>query len=225
MAKRASKPGSYDADAIQMLEGLDAVRKRPGMYIGGTGSDGLSHLLWELIDNGIDEASAGHARAVDVLFHPDGSYEVRDDGRGIPIDRHAKKRVSALEVVFTELHAGGKFGGSAYTASGGLHGVGASVVNALSRKLIADVDREGATWRLTFVNRQAGRIVNDAFVKGHELEKMGNVKTGRTGTRVRFWPDTDVFDPAATITTSDVRDRLGQMAFLVPGLADRKSVV
>ena len=162
--KALAKQG-YGADSIQMLEGLDAVRKRPGMYIGGTGPEGLLHLLWELIDNAIDEAAAGHARHVEVIFHPDGSYEVSDDGRGIPIDRHTKKRVSALEVVFTELHAGGKFGGGAYTASGGLHGVGASVVNALSRKLVAEVDRDSATFRLSFEKRQPGRFDDDKFTK------------------------------------------------------------
>ena len=121
---------SYDADAIQTLEGLEAVRNRPGMYIGGTGSDGLMHLVWELIDNAIDEASAGFADKVDLTLHRDKSIEVADNGRGIPVDLHSGRKVSALEVVFTELHAGGKFGGGAYSSSGGLHGVGASVVNA-----------------------------------------------------------------------------------------------
>ena len=215
--KALAKQG-YGADSIQMLEGLDAVRKRPGMYIGGTGPEGLLHLLWELIDNAIDEAAAGHARHVEVIFHPDGSYEVSDDGRGIPIDRHTKKRVSALEVVFTELHAGGKFGGGAYTASGGLHGVGASVVNALSRKLVAEVDRDSATFRLSFEKRQPGRFDDDKFTKTHDLERVRSVPEGRTGTRVRFWPDMAIFEPDAGIQTKDVRDRLAQMAFLVPGL-------
>ena len=133
------------------------------------------------------------------MFHADGSYEVVDDGRGIPVDRHAKKKVSALEVVFSELHAGGKFGSGAYTASGGLHGVGASVVNALSRKLVAEVERDGVRWRLTFVDRQAGRFDDDRFVRTHELERVAKVPANRTGTRVRFWPDTDLFDPEARI--------------------------
>jgi len=209
---------SYDADAIQMLEGLEAVRKRPGMYIGGTGSDGLSHLLWELIDNAIDEAAAGHASAVTVTFHDDGSYEVADNGRGIPIDRHSRKKVSALEVVFTELHAGGKFGGGAYAASGGLHGVGASVVNALARKLVVEVDRNGQTHRLSFLERVAGHFEGDRFRRGHELEVAGKVPLWRTGTRVRFWPDTDIFDADATISYAEVRDRVAQMCFLVPKL-------
>jgi DNA gyrase subunit B len=215
-----AKPNSYGAEAIETLEGLDAVRKRPGMYIGGTGANGLTHLLWELIDNAIDEASAGHARRIGVAFHGDGSYEVVDDGRGIPIDRHAKKKVTALEVVFTELHAGGKFGGGAYAASGGLHGVGASVVNALSTKLVAEVERDGARWRLAFLDRAAGRFGADgqSFSKTHELEKVASVPKGRSGTRVRFWPDLDIFDPEAKIELADVRGRIEQMCFLVPGL-------
>ncbi|MEA3217810.1 MAG: gyrase subunit, partial [Acidimicrobiia bacterium] len=219
MAATKKTAARYGADAIEMLEGLEAVRKRPGMYIGGTGAEGLSQLLWELIDNAIDEAAAGHAHNIGVAFHSDGSYEVVDDGRGIPVDRHSKKRVSALEVVFSELHAGGKFGGGAYTASGGLHGVGASVVNALSSKLVAEVEREGVRWRLTFVRQQAGRYEGDRFVKTHELERVAKVPEARTGTRVRFWPDTDLFDGEATITTAQVRDRLGQMCFLVAGLS------
>ncbi|MGD9751324.1 MAG: type IIA DNA topoisomerase subunit B [Acidimicrobiia bacterium] len=201
-----------------MLEGLEAVRKRPGMYIGGTGSDGLSHLLWELIDNAVDEAAAGHASKVTVTFHDDGSFEVEDNGRGIPIDRHTRKKVSALEVVFTELHAGGKFGSGAYAASGGLHGVGASVVNALSRKLVAEVDRDGGTHRLTFVDRAAGRFDGNRFRKGHDLEVVAKVPVWRTGTRVRFWPDTDIFDADAAISYPAVRDRVAQMCFLVPNL-------
>ena len=171
------KGSGYGADAIQMLEGLEAVRKRPGMYIGGTGEDGLAHLLWELIDNAVDEAAAGHAGHIGVVFHADGSYEVVDDGRGIPVDRHAKKKVSALEVVFSELHAGGKFGSGAYTASGGLHGVGASVVNALSRKLVAEVERDGVRWRLTFVDRQAGRF-DERPLRAHPRARAGGQGAG-----------------------------------------------
>ena len=225
--RNAAGKNGYGADAIEMLEGLDAVRKRPGMYIGGTGPEGLVHLLWELIDNAIDEAAAGHATRVGVAFHADGSYEVADDGRGIPTGRHAKKRVSALEVVFTELHAGGKFGGGAYAASGGLHGVGASVVNALSRRLVVEVERDGLRSRLCFNERVAGQFDDqDTFRRTHDLEAVAKVPRSRTGTRVRFWPDTDIFEEGAAIEVADVRGRLEQMSFLVPGieivLADRR---
>ena len=186
-AKKTSTSG-YDADAIQTLEGLEAVRKRPGMYIGGTGSDGLMHLVWELIDNAVDEASAGFADKVDITLHRDRSIEVADNGRGIPIDLHARKKVSALEVVFTELHAGGKFGGGAYSSSGGLHGVGASVVNALAQKLVAEVDRDGATHILGFNERAAGQFANGStgtgrFSKGHALVKAKRISKNKTGMR------------------------------------------
>lgn len=211
----------YDASHIQVLKGLDAVRKRPGMYIGGTGSEGLSHLLWELIDNAIDEAAAGFCDRVEVTFHRDGSLEVADNGRGIPIDVKEHGR-SALEVVFTELHAGGKFGSGAYASSGGLHGVGASVVNALATKLVAEVDRDGATWRLTFLGRQPGRVdASGSFVQTSELERVKGVRRGTTGTRVRFWPDNEIFDPDATIEYAAVRERIARLSFIVPGLTIR----
>jgi DNA gyrase subunit B len=213
-----STNGSYDADAIHTLEGLEAVRKRPGMYIGGTGSDGLMHLVWELIDNGVDEASAGYASKVDVTLHRDGSVEVADDGRGIPVDRHAKRKVSALEVVFTELHAGGKFGGGAYSSSGGLHGVGASVVNALASKLMAEVDRDGYTHQLWFHHRVAGSFQGGKFKPGHTLEKVKKVPKSRTGTRVRFWPDFEIFDPEARIDYDEICERTMSACFLVPGM-------
>ena len=213
--------GAYDADQIEVLEGLEAVRKRPGMYIGGTGSGGLTHLLWEIIDNGVDEAAAGHAKMVEVTFHSDGSYEVADDGRGIPVEKK-EGDVTALEVVFTELHAGGKFGNGAYGASGGLHGVGASVVNALSDRMEIEVDRKSSTHRLDFKDQVAGqRAQNGRFTAGHALKKVGKVPSGRTGTRVRFWPDRDIFDPDASIDYDEVRERLGQVCFLVPGLKIR----
>jgi DNA gyrase subunit B len=216
----ASRKGSgYDADAIQTLEGLEAVRKRPGMYIGGTGSGGLTHLVWELIDNAVDEAAAGYCNRIEIVFHRDKSVEVIDNGRGIPIDRHPKRKVSALEVVLTELHAGGKFGGGAYGASGGLHGVGASVVNALSTQLVAEVDREGHTWQLSFLDRVAGHFdARDRFSPSHELQKVKKIAPKKTGTRVRFWPDWDIFDADATIDIEQVRERVSTMCFLVPGL-------
>jgi len=211
----------YDAEHIQVLEGLEAVRKRPGMYIGGTGSDGLSHLLWELIDNAVDEAAGGHADRIDVVFHPDGSYEVGDNGRGIPVDVK-NGDVSALEVVFTELHAGGKFGSGAYVASGGLHGVGASVVNALSARMLVQVDRAGATHELEFREREAGHTsTNGRFRPSHRLTKVKRVAKTRTGTRVRFWPDRDIFDPDATVSHAQARDRIAQLCFLIPGMKVR----
>jgi len=216
---RAVATSGYDADAIQTLEGLDAVRKRPGMYIGGTGNAGLLHLVWELIDNAVDEAAAGHANRIEVLFHRDRSVEVIDNGRGIPVDKHQKKKVSALEVVLTELHAGGKFGGGAYGASGGLHGVGASVVNALSNKLVAEVDRDGVTYQLSFQNRVAGHFdERGRFKSSHELRTIKKIAPKKTGTRIRFWPDFDIFEPEATIDVREVRERVTTMCFLVPGL-------
>jgi len=219
-ATRGSGKG-YDADAIQTLEGLEAVRKRPGMYIGGTGSQGLMHLVWELLDNAVDEAAAGFADRVDITLHRDNSVEVADNGRGIPIDRHAKRKVSALEVVLTELHAGGKFGGSAYGASGGLHGVGASVVNALSSRLVAQVDRDGHTHELGFNERVAGQFSGSTFTAGHLLEKVKRISKNKTGTRIRFWSDRDIFDPEARFDVDQVRDRVVQACFLVPGVKIR----
>ena len=206
----------YDAADIETLEGLEAVRKRPGMYIGGTGSAGLMHLVWEILDNAVDEAAAGEANRVHVTFHRDGSVEVADNGRGIPVGKHPKRKVSALEVVLTELHAGGKFGGGAYGASGGLHGVGASVVNALSRRLSAEVDREGHTWAIDFDERVAGHFSGSKFTKSHELKKTARTK--KTGTRIRYWPDNDVFDPEATIDWDEVEARVKLACYLVPGL-------
>ena len=211
----------YDADAIQTLEGLDAVRKRPGMYIGGTGGPGLMHLVWELVDNAVDEAAAGFARKIEVTLHRDQSVEVADDGRGIPIDRHAKRKVSALEVVLTELHAGGKFGGGAYGASGGLHGVGASVVNALSTKLVAQVDRDGHTHELAFRERVAGHFSGAAFAPGHDIARVKRISKNKTGTRIRCWPERESFDADARIDADEIRQRIVQSCFLVPGVKVR----
>jgi DNA gyrase subunit B len=191
------------------------------MYIGGTGTDGLHHLVWELIDNSVDEAAAGHANLIEVTLHKDRSVEVCDNGRGIPTGVKEGKR-TALEYVFTELHAGGKFGSGAYSASGGLHGVGASVVNALATKLVVEVDRDGQTHRLGFQNRKPGTFgPNGGFKAGSVLEIVKKIPPKRTGTRVRFWPDFDIFDPDATIEYNKVRDHVAQVCFLVPGLKVR----
>lgn len=150
----------YTARHLSVLEGLEAVRKRPGMYIGSTDSRGLMHCLWEIIDNAVDEALAGYCQSIAITLHADGSVEVQDDGRGIPIDIEPKTGLTGVEVVFTKLHAGGKFGGGSYTASGGLHGVGASVVNALSTRLDVQVDRGGKTYGMSFRRGEPGRFID-----------------------------------------------------------------
>ena len=208
---------SYDADSIETLEGLEAVRKRPAMYIGGNGSEGLMHLVWEIVDNAVDEAAAGFATKVGVTLHRKGSVEVTDNGRGIPVNKHPERDVSALEVVFTELHAGGKFGEGAYKASGGLHGVGASVVNALSTRLDVEVRRDGYVHELSFSNQEPGHFVAGRFRASSDVRPL-NRRTKATGTTVRFWPDMALFHPEARIDADEVRRRVRQMCFLVPGL-------
>ena len=220
---------SYTARHLSVLEGLEAVRKRPGMYIGTTDSRGLMHCVWEIVDNAVDEALGGFCRRIDVLLHADGSLEVRDDGRGIPVDIEPKTGLSGVEVVFTKLHAGGKFGGGSYAASGGLHGVGASVVNALSERLDVEVDRGGRTHRMTFHRGEPGTFADPAsgpsphspftpFVDHSELQVFGRVARGRTGSRIRFWPDRQVFPAAAVLSYDDLLARMRQTSFLVPGL-------
>lgn len=222
-ASKSKTKSSYEAADIQTLKDLEAVRKRPGMYIGGTGQEGFMHLVWELLDNAIDEASAGFCSKLNITFYKDGSIEISDNGRGIPVDLHpGRKKVTALEVVFTELHAGGKFKTGAYGATGGLHGVGASVVNALSTELIVEVDRNGKTWRLGFQDGVAGKFTNNdikkKFTPGHELEKVKSVSANKTGTRVRFWPNRDLFDPSVEIDYDEVCSRIKRVCCLVPGL-------
>jgi DNA gyrase subunit B len=209
----------YSAQDIQVLEGLDPVRKRPGMYIGSTGPSGLHHLIWEVVDNAVDEAMAGVATRIDVTLLADGGVRVTDNGRGIPVDDHPQyKGRSAAEIVMTMLHAGGKFGGGGYKVSGGLHGVGVSVVNALSSRCVLEVDRDGNTYRQEYaaVKPRGGGV--KAGVPQGPLKKVGASKRGSTGTTVTFWPDPDVFDEvefrAATVT-----ERLQVMAFLNRGLA------
>ncbi len=219
---------SYTARHLSVLEGLEAVRKRPGMYIGTTDSRGLMHCVWEIIDNAVDEALGGHCDQIDVVLHKDGSVEVRDNGRGIPVDIEPKTGLTGVEVVFTKLHAGGKFGGGSYTASGGLHGVGASVVNALSARLDVEVDRSGKTHRMTFHRGEPGTFADrgepspDAvfspFVDASELTVVGKVPKGRTGTRVRYWADRQIFPATAAFSYDELVSRVRQTTFLVPGL-------
>ncbi len=199
---------TYDSSQIQVLEGLDPVRKRPGMYIGETNEQGLHHLVWEIVDNSIDEAMAGHAKHITVTMHSDGSISVEDDGRGIPVDVHAKTGKSALETVMTVLHAGGKFGGaeSGYKVSGGLHGVGASVVNALSDNMQVWVHKDG-------------KIYTQSYKRGIPDDQVKDTgeKTKKHGTVVRFWPDGTMF--TTTIFNYDtIRTRLRQQAYLTKGI-------
>ncbi|PJJ55332.1 DNA gyrase/topoisomerase IV subunit B [Compostimonas suwonensis] len=219
----------YSARHLSVLEGLEAVRKRPGMYIGSTDSRGLMHCLWEVIDNSVDEALAGNGTQIDVLLHADASVEVRDTGRGIPVDIEPKTGLSGVEVVFTKLHAGGKFGSGSYAASGGLHGVGASVVNALSERLDVEVDRDGKTWAMSFHRGEPGIFTDSGrepspdapftpFEKGSELRVVGTVRKGVTGTRVRYWADRQIFTKGAEFQTAELSSRARQTAFLVPGL-------
>ena len=215
----------YSARHLSVLEGLEAVRKRPGMYIGSTDSRGLMHCLWEIIDNSVDEALAGHCKNIDVRINSDGSAMVTDDGRGIPIDNEAKTGLSGVELIFTKLHAGGKFGGGSYGASGGLHGVGASVVNALSERLDARVYRDGYRWDMSFHRGEPGNFVADGktqkftpFINSSELAKTEKVAKKKTGTEVRFWPDAQIFT-STEFDRDALISRLRQTAFLVPGLA------
>jgi DNA gyrase subunit B len=214
---------SYNARHLLVLEGLEAVRKRPGMYIGSSDTRGLMHCVWEIIDNGVDEALSGSCRRIEVILAADGSVEVRDDGRGIPVDTEPKTGLTGVEVVYTRLHAGGKFGGGSYVATGGLHGVGASVVNALSSRLDVEVDRGTTTHGMSFKRGVPGRFSGpgpDAtFTPGSGLAKIGRVKKGVTGTRVRFWPDRQVFTKDASFAYDELVTRARQTSFLVPGLA------
>ncbi len=197
---------SYSAKDITVLEGLEPVRKRPGMYIGGVGSAGLHHLVWEILDNAVDEAMNGFATTIAVTLHDDGAtITVADDGRGIPVDKHGKTNTSALEVIFTVLHAGGKFEGTNYKTAGGLHGVGASVVNALSKELVATVKRDGALWELRFGQ---GKPVGG-------LKKLGAARG--TGTTVRFHPDPVIF-PKVEFDAEVIRQRLEVVSYLHKGV-------
>lgn len=205
MAEGKAKKSGYSADQITVLEGLEPVRKRPGMYIGGTGVEGLHHLVWEIVDNGIDEALAGHATSVHVKMLADGGITVIDDGRGIPTDVHPKTGKSTVETVLTVLHAGGKFGDGGYKVSGGLHGVGSSVVNALSKRLVVTVHRDGKTHRQEY----------EKGVPQGKLEVVG--KTDRTGTEITFYPD-DTIMQATEFNYETILDRLRHAAYLTKGV-------
>ena len=219
----ASQPDGYSARHLTVLEGLEAVRKRPGMYIGSTDGRGLMHCLWEIIDNSVDEALHGTCTRLEVILHADHSAQVRDNGRGIPVDIEPKTGLSGVELVMTRLHAGGKFGGGSYTASGGLHGVGASVVNALSSRLDVRVDREGYEWECCFRRGVPGEYRGEgpeaSFTPGSGIRKLGRVRKGQTGNRTRFWPDRQIFVPGAEMDYDSLIQRVRQTAYLVPGLA------
>jgi len=205
----APNPSNYDAGDITVLEGLEAVRRRPSMYIGSTGPRGLHHLVWEVVDNAVDEAMAGFCTRIDVTLLADGGVRVKDNGRGIPVDRHKKTKLSALTTVLTTLHAGGKFEQGAYTVSGGLHGVGVSVVNALSSRLTAEVVREGSLWE-------------QKFIDGHPSGKVKKVRPARrTGTTITFWPSPDTFTETVEFHFDTIVSRLREMAFLNKGLEIR----
>ncbi|MFG2268216.1 type IIA DNA topoisomerase subunit B [Streptomyces chartreusis] len=219
----ADRDGSnYTARHLLVLEGLEAVRKRPGMYIGSTDSRGLMHCLWEIIDNSVDEALGGYCDHIEVILHDDGSVEVRDNGRGIPVDVEPKTGMSGVEVVMTKLHAGGKFGGGSYAASGGLHGVGASVVNALSARLDVEVDRSGHTHAISFRRGVPGAFAADGpnakFEAKGGLRKTKKIPKTRNGTRVRYWADRQIFLKDAKLSLENLHQRARQTAFLVPGL-------
>ena len=196
-----AKKNEYGAGEIKILEGLEAVRKRPGMYIGTTSAAGLHHLVWEIVDNSVDEAMAGFCTKIKVTVHPDNSITVDDNGRGIPVERHPVKRIPTLEVVLTILHAGGKFDNNAYKVSGGLHGVGVSVVNALSKRLVARVRRDGKVYEMV-------------FERGKTVQKMKEVGTSKaTGTSITFWPDEEIFE-TTTYDFDTLHDHLQETAFL-----------
>ena len=193
---------SYGAEQIKVLDGLEAVRKRPSMYIGNTAEEGLHHLIYEVVDNSIDEALAGHCDTISVIIHEDDGVTVVDNGRGIPVDMHPTENMSALELVMTTLHAGGKFDHSTYKVSGGLHGVGVSVVNALSSRMVAEVRRNGNVYRQTY----------EYGVRASDLEEVGTSEA--TGTRITFFPDPEIFTETTVFKYEIVKTRLRELAFL-----------
>ncbi len=207
----AADPTSYGANNMRVLEGLEAVRKRPGMYIGSTGPNGLHHCVWEVVDNSVDEAMAGHCTRIDITILPDGGCKVVDDGRGIPIDMNKQQGMTGVEIALTKLHGGGKFDGEGYKVSGGLHGVGVSVVNALSTRVLVEVDRDGKHHVMEFA---------DGGVPQGPLRVDGDAPNGRTGTTVTFWPDGSIFETTEFVSRT-ILERLQMMAFLNRGLEIR----
>ncbi|MEG1458762.1 MAG: ATP-binding protein, partial [Acetivibrio sp.] len=199
----------YNGSQIVVLEGLEAVRKRPGMYIGSTGSRGLHHLIWEILDNGIDEHLAGFCNHIDIIMQKDGGIMIKDNGRGVPVDIHPTKKIPTVRVVYTILHAGGKFGGSVYKVSGGLHGVGASVVNALSSKLVVEVRRNGEVYRDEFQN--GGHPVT--VLENGLLPVVGKCNKSDTGTKVTFYPDDTIFE-TTEFKGETIKKKLKEIAFL-----------
>ena len=215
--KNAKTTDEYSAKNLEVLEGLDAVRMRPGMYIGSTGIKGLHHILWEIVDNAIDEAANGHANRITVTLHEDGSASVEDNGRGIPTDIHPKEKVSGVQLVFTKLHAGGKFGQGNYEYSGGLHGVGASVTNALSEWLTVEVCRNKRIYKMSFHSKYNPRKKKvESGLPDGPLEDTG-ISTNRKGTLIRFKPDATVFSETS-FDLETVEERLRELAFLNRGL-------
>ena len=204
-SKKQNKNQDYDASQIQVLEGLEPVRLRPGMYIGSTGPQGLHHLVYEIVDNSVDEALAGYCSHIEVIIEEDNSITVKDNGRGMPVDEHPKLKIPAVQVIHTQLHAGGKFGGGGYKVSGGLHGVGASVVNALSTHMIVEVRRNGKIYEQEYFS---GKEVTDLVIKGNSKE---------SGSKTRFWPDPKIFDETE-YDYDTLQRRMREMAFLNKGL-------
>ena len=204
MAKKKININNYNDDAIQVLEGLDAVRKRPGMYIGSTDGTGLHHLVWEIVDNAVDEALSGFGNQIDVIINKDGSITVADHGRGMPTGKHAMG-IPTVEVIFTVLHAGGKFGQGGYKTSGGLHGVGSSVVNALSSWLEVEITRDGIVYKQRF---------EDGGKPATTLEKVGKAPKSKSGTKVTFMPDAGIFS-TTNFVYNTISERLNESAFLL----------
>ena len=228
-SEKTTSRGDYSARHLSVLEGLEAVRKRPGMYIGSTDQRGLMHCVWEIVDNAVDEALEGHGDLISVIVHDDGSVEVRDTGRGVPVDVEPGSGLTGVELVYTKLHAGGKFGGGSYGAAGGLHGVGASVVNALSARMDVEVDRAGKTYAMSFRRGVPGVFADPPsgpslaspfteYTEATQLRVVGKVGRGVTGTRVRYWADPQIFPKPSEYDASALRARLRQTSFLVPGL-------